>query len=106
MSIEYMETGYKTHVDRGFETASTHLKAAGVDLDIGGDREQHSRRMVDHVLELESERVPSVTAEMFAEAIAVADAVREAQGRGPVTSFRARDYWEVLKELIDGVSER
>lgn len=106
MDIEYMKTGYKTHVDRGFETASTHLKAAGVNLNIGADQEQHSRRMVDHILQLESEQVPSVTAEMFAESIAVANAIREAQGHGPVTTFRARDYWEILKELIDGVRER
>jgi hypothetical protein len=42
---------------------------------------------------------------MFAEAIAVADAIREAQGPRPVTSFAARDYWEV-KKLIDSVRER
>lgn len=106
MTIEYMETGYKAHVDRGFETAATHLEAAGVNMDVGGERELHSRRMVDHVLQLESERVPAVTAEMFAEAVAVADAIREAQGHGPVTSFRARDYWEILKELIGSVGER
>jgi hypothetical protein len=57
-------------------------------------------------LSLEPERVPAITAELFAEAITVADAVREAQGRGPVTSYRARDFWEILKELIDSVIEK
>jgi hypothetical protein len=61
--------------------------------------------MVEHILALEPERVPAVTAELFAEAIAVANAMRQTQGRGPVTSFRARDFWEILKDLIDSVLE-
>lgn len=36
----------------------------------------------------------------------VADTIREAGGRRPVTSFRARDYWEILNELVGGVRER
>ncbi|MEV8151050.1 hypothetical protein AB0O52_23300, partial [Arthrobacter sp. NPDC080073] len=59
-----------------------------------------------HILSLEAERVPAITAELFAEAIAVTDTVREAQGRGPVTSYRARDFWEILKELVDSVLDQ
>lgn len=106
MSILYMDEGFDPHMDRGFESASTRLEHSGLRLEPGGDTEQHSRELVRHILGLEPERVPAITAELFAEAIAVADAVREAQGRGPVTSYRARDFWEILKELIDSVLDQ
>jgi hypothetical protein len=106
MSIRYMDAGFDPHVDRGFDAASTRLEGAGLRQDQGGDTDRHSRELVRHILSLEPERVPAVTAELFAEAIAVANAVREAQGRGPVTSYRARDFWEILKELIDSVLEQ
>lgn len=50
--------------------------------------------------------VPGVTAELFAEAIAVANTLRQAQGKGPVTSFQGRDFWEILKDLVDSVLEQ
>lgn len=59
-----------------------------------------------NIFSLEPERVTAVTAELFAEALAVANAVRRAQGRGPVTSFRARDFREILKDLVDCVVEQ
>jgi hypothetical protein len=106
MAIQYMEGGFAPHVDRGFATAKTRLEPSRLDLDQNGETETQSRAMVEHVLALEPERVPAATAELFAEAIAVANAVRQAQGRGPVTSFRARDFWEILKDLIDSVHEQ
>jgi hypothetical protein len=106
MTIQYMDDGFAPHMDRGFASAKTRLEPSGLSLDQGGETEGHSRALVEHVLALEPERVPAVTAELFAEAIAVANAVRQAQGRGPVTSFRARDYWEILKDLIDSVLEQ
>jgi hypothetical protein len=106
MAIQYMDNGFGPHLDRGFATAKTRLEPGGLGLDRDGETEKHSRAMVEHVLAQEPERVPAITAELFAEAIAVADAVREAQGRGPVTSFRARDFWEILKDLIDSVLEQ
>lgn len=106
MTIQYMDDGFAPHVDRGFETARTRLEPSRLVGDLGGETAQHSRALVEHVLALEPERVPAVTAELFAEAIAVANAVRQAQGRGPVRSFRARDVWEILKDLIDGVLEQ
>ncbi|GAA5199875.1 hypothetical protein GCM10023346_40680 [Arthrobacter gyeryongensis] len=106
MSILYMDKGFGPHVDRGFESASTRLERSGLHPEPAGETEQHSRELVRHILTLEPERVPAVTAELFAEAIAIADTVREAQGRGPVTSYRARDFWEILKELIDSVLDQ
>lgn len=106
MPIRYMEKGLGAHVDRGLQAAAERLEPSMLVVDAGGDRGQHSRDMIEHVLALESERVPAVTAELFAEAIAVADAVREAEGKGPVNSFRARDFWEILKDLVDGVVEQ
>lgn len=106
MTIQYMDDGFAPHVDRGFATARTRLEPSRLAEDQDGDTAKHSRALVEHILALESERVPAVTAELFAEAIAVANAVRQAQGRGPVTSFRARDFWEVLKDLIDSVLEQ
>ncbi|MET3922450.1 hypothetical protein [Arthrobacter sp. UYEF20] len=106
MPVQYMEEGFGQHVNHGFDTASTRLERNGLHLDPGGDTEQHSRELVRHTLTLEPERVPAVTAELFAEAIVLADAVREAQGRGPVTSYRARDFWEILKELIGSVLDQ
>lgn len=106
MTIQYMEDGFAPHVARGFETAKTRLEPSRLGPDQGGETGKHSRAMVEHILALESERVPAVTAELFAETIAVANAVRQAQGRGPVTSFRARDFWEILKDLIDSVLEQ
>ncbi len=102
MTIQYMDDGFAPHMDRGFASAKTRLEPSRLSLDQGGETEGHSRALVEHVLALEPERVPAVTAELFAEAIAV----RQAQGRGPVTSFRARDYWEILKDLIDSVLEQ
>lgn len=93
-------------MDRGFQTAKTRLEPSRLDWDQDGESAKHSRALVEHILALEPERVPAVTAELFAEAIAVANAVRQAQGRGPVTSFRARDFWEILKDLIDSVLEQ
>jgi hypothetical protein len=101
-----MDNGFGPHVDRGLQAATARLEPSLLNVDSGGERGQHSRDMIEHILALESERVPAVTAELFAEAIAVADAVREAQGRGPVNSFRARDFWEILKDLIDSVLEK
>lgn len=106
MTIQYMEDGFAPHVDRGLETARTRLEPSRLGLDQGGEAEKHSRALVEHILALEPERVPAVTAELFVEAIAVANAVRQAQGRGPVTSFRARDFWEILKDLVDSVLEQ
>jgi len=106
MTIQYMDDGIVPHVDRGFATARTRLEPSKLGLVSGGEAEKHSRALVEHILALDPERVPAVTAELFAEAIAVANAVREAQGTGPVTSFRARDFWEILKDLIDSVLER
>ncbi|MDP9905391.1 MULTISPECIES: hypothetical protein [Arthrobacter] len=106
MSILYMDKGFGPHVDRGFESASTRLERSGLAPEPAGETERHSRELVRHILTLEPERVPAVTAELFAEAIAIADTVREAQGRGPVTSYRARDFWEILKELIDSVLDQ
>jgi len=106
MSIRYMDEGFGPHVDRGFDSASTRLERSGVRPDPGNDTDRHSRELVRHILSLEPERVPAVTAELFAEAIAVANAVRQAQGTGPVTSYRARDFWEILKELIDSVLDQ
>ena len=106
MTIQYMDDGFAPHVDRGFETARTRLEPSRLGLNRGGEAEKHSRAMVEHILAMEPERVPAVTAELFTEAIAVANTVRQAQGRGPVTSFRARDFWEILKDLIDSVLEQ
>ncbi|MDQ0822283.1 hypothetical protein QFZ79_000030 [Arthrobacter sp. V4I6] len=106
MSILYMEEGFGPHADRGFDSGSTRLERSGLRPDPGGNTDRHSRELVRHILSLEAERVPAVTAELFAEAIAVANAVRQAQGRGPVTSYRARDFWEILKELIDSVLDQ
>ncbi|MEW1823822.1 hypothetical protein AB0323_23965 [Arthrobacter sp. NPDC080031] len=106
MSILYMDQGFGPHVDRGFESASTRLEHSGLAPEREGETDRHSRELVRHILSLEAERVPAITAELFAEAIAVADTVREAQGRGPVTSYRARDFWEILKELIDSVLDQ
>lgn len=106
MRIQYMDDGVAPHVDRGFDTARTRLEPNRVSLDSGGEAEKHSRALVEHLLALEPERVPAVTAELFAEAVAVANALREAQGKGPVTSVRARDFWEILKDLVDSVLER
>ena len=106
MTIQYMDDGFAPHVDRGFDTAKARLEPSRLRTDRDGEIGKHSRAMVEHILSLESERVPAVTAELFAEAIAVANAVRQAQGRGPVTSLRARDFWEILKDLIDSVLEQ
>ncbi|WP_314195229.1 hypothetical protein [uncultured Arthrobacter sp.] len=106
MTIKYMDDGFAPHVDRGVASARSRLDAGAVGRDQGGEAEKHSRALVEHILALEPERVPAVTAELFAEAIAVANAVRQSQGRGPVTSFRARDFWEILKDLIDSVLEQ
>ena len=106
MTIQYMDDGFAPHVDRGLATARSRLDSGGAGWDQGGEAEKHSRAMVEHILALEPERVPAVTAELFAEAIAVANAMRQTQGRGPVTSFRARDFWEILKDLIDSVLEQ
>lgn len=106
MTIQYMDDGVTPHIDRGFETAKTRLEPSRLGWGQDSETVKHSRAMVEHILALEPERVPAVTAELFAEAIAVADAVRQAQGRGPVTSFRARDFWEILKDLIDSVLEQ
>jgi hypothetical protein len=106
MAIQYMDDGFAPHVDRGLATARTRLEPSRLDPDRNGEAEKHSRSMVEHILALEPERVPAVTAELFTEAIAIANAVRQAQGRGPVTSFRARDFWEILKDLIDSVLEK
>lgn len=105
MTIEYMDDGFAPHMDRGFEAARTRLQPGKLGRD-QGETDKHSRAMVEHILSLEPERVPAVTAELFAESIAVANAVRQAQGRGPVTSFRARDFWEILKDLVDSVVEQ
>lgn len=104
MTIQYMDEGFAPHVDRGLATARSRLDSGGAGP--GGEAEKHSRAMVEHILALEPERVPAVTAELFAEVIAVANAMRQAQGRGPVTSFRATDFWEILKDLIDSVLEQ
>jgi hypothetical protein len=106
MTIQYMDDGFAPHIDRGFETAKTRLEPSRLGLLQEEEAAKHSRAMVEHILALEPERVPAVTAEVFAEVIAVANAVRQAQGRGPVTSFRARDFWEILKDLIDSVLEQ
>jgi hypothetical protein len=106
MTIQYMDDGFAPHVDRGFETARARLEPSRLAWKPGDEAEKHSRAMVEHLLAMEPERVPAVTAELFTEAIAVANAVRQAQGRGPVTSFRARDFWEILKDLIDSVLEK
>jgi hypothetical protein len=106
MPIQYMDEGFGGYVKRGFQAASERLEPSKLEVDPGGERGQHSRSMVEHILALEAERVPAVTAELFAEAIAVADAVREDQGKGLVTSFRARDFWEILKELVDSVLDQ
>lgn len=106
MTIQYMNDGIAPHVDRGFTTARTRLEPSRLALNQGGEAEKHSRALVEHILALEPERVPAVTAELFVEAIAVANAVRQAQGKGPVTSFQARDFWENLKDLIDSVLEQ
>lgn len=106
MTIQYMDDGFAPHMDRGFASAKTRLEPSRLGWDQDGETEAHSRALVEHVPALEPERVPAVTAELFAEAIAVANAVRQAQGRGPVSSFRARDYWEILKDLIDSVLEQ
>jgi hypothetical protein len=106
MTIQYMNDGFAPHVDRGLATAQKRLEPSRLDFNHGGEAEKHSRAMVEHILAMEPERVPAVTAELFTEAIAVANAVRQAQGRGPVTSFRARDFWEILKDLIDSVLEQ
>jgi hypothetical protein len=105
MALQYMDDGFAPHVDRGFATAKTRLEPSRLSFQ-DDDTESHARAMVEHVLALEAERVPAVTAELFAEAVAVANAVRQAHGKGPVTSFRARDFWEVLKDLIDSVLEQ
>lgn len=106
MTIQYMNNGFAPHVDRGFEAATSRLEPSTLGWNQDGETAKHSRAMVEHILASEPERVPAVTAELFAEAIAVANAVRQAQGRGPVTSFRARDFWEILKDLIDSVVEQ
>lgn len=106
MTIQYMDDGFAPQVDRGLTTARSRLEPSRLSRDQGGETEKHSRAMVEHILALEPERVPAVTAELFTEAIAIANAVRKAQGRGPVTSFRARDFWEILKDLIDSVLEK
>ncbi|PNH85648.1 hypothetical protein [Arthrobacter sp. AFG20] len=106
MTIQYMDDGFAPHVDRGLAAARARLDSGAAGRDQGGEAERHSRAMVEHILALEPERVPAVTAELFAEAIAVANAVRQSQGRGPVTSFRARDFWEILKDLVDSVLEQ
>lgn len=105
MPIQYMDEGFGPYVDRGLAAAAERL-GPGKLVDPGGESEQQSRSLIEHILALEPERVPAVTAELFAEAIAVANAVRATQGRGTVTSFRARDYWEILKELIDSVLDQ
>lgn len=106
MTIQYMDDGFAPHVERGFETAKARLEPSRLNWNQDGDPAKHSRATVEYILALEAERVPAVTAELFSEAVAVANAVRQAQGRGPVTSFRARDFWEILKDLIDSVLEQ
>jgi hypothetical protein len=106
MPVQYMDEGFRPHMDRGFKAALIRLETSSLDVDPDGETAQHSRAMVEHVLTLESEPIPAVTAELFAEAIAVADAIREAQGKRPVTPARAGTFWEVLKELIDSVREQ
>lgn len=106
MTIQYMNDGIAPHVDRGFTTARACLEPSRLALDQGGETEKHSRALVEHILALEPERVPAVTAELFAEAIAVANTLRQAQGRGPITSFQGRDFWEILKDLVDSVLEQ
>ena len=106
MAIQYMDDGFAPHVDRGIDTAKTRLEPSRLSWDQDGEHVKHSRALVEHILALEPERVPAVTAELFAEAVTVANAVRQAQGRGPLTSFRARDFWEILKDLIDSVLEQ
>ncbi len=105
MPVQYMDKRFGPHVDQGLAAAANRLGPDGL-VDSDGENERQSRALIEHVLALESERVPVVTAELFAEAIAVANAVRLAQGRGTVTSFRARDFWEILKELIDCVLDQ
>jgi hypothetical protein len=79
MTIQYMDDGFAPHVDRGLASARLRLDAAAAGRDQGGEAEKHSRALVEHILALEPERVPAVTAELFAEAIAVANAVRQSQ---------------------------
>lgn len=105
-ATQYMDEGFGPHIEHGLESAAARLQSSGLALDGGGETEKHPRALVKHTLSLEPERVPAITAELFAEVITVADAVREAQGRGPVTAYRARDFWEILKELIDSVIEK
>jgi hypothetical protein len=105
MSIHYMDEGFGPYADRGFDAASAHLERNGLHLAPGRDTEQHSRDIVKHTLSLEPERVPAITAELFAEAIAIAGAAREAHGKGPVNANRAQSYWESLKELIDSIHD-
>ncbi len=105
MPIQYIDKRFGPHVDRGLTDAANRLGPDGL-VDPDGENEQQSRALIEHILALEPERVPAVTAELFAEAIAVANAVRHAQGRGTVTSFRARDFWEILKELVDSVLDQ
>lgn len=106
MSIRYMDDGFGPYADRGFDAASAHLESNGLHLEPGGDTEQHSRELVKHTLSLEPERVPAITAELFAEAIAIAGAAREAHGKAPVTPYRAQSYWETLKELVDSIHDQ
>jgi hypothetical protein len=105
-TIQYLNDGISPHVDRGFATARTRLEPSRLALDQGGETEKHSRALVEHILALEPERVPAVTAGLFAEAIAVANTLRQTQGKGPVESFQSRDFWEILKDLIDSVLEQ
>lgn len=67
MTTQYMEDGFAPHVDRGFATARTRLEPSRLVGDQGGETAQHSRALVKHILALEPERVPAVTAELFAE---------------------------------------
>jgi hypothetical protein len=106
MPIQYMDEGFRPHMDRGFKAASALLEPSSVGLDLDGETAQRSRAMVQHVLALESEPVPAVTAELFAEVITVAGAIREAQGRRLVSPSRAGAFREILKELIDSIRER
>lgn len=90
MALHHMDDGFGSYADRGFDAASAHLESNGVHLEPGGDTERHSRELVKHTLSLEPERVPAITAELFAEAIAIAGVAREAHGKRPVTPPRAR----------------
>lgn len=67
MAIQYMDDGFGPHVDRGFATAKTRLEPSRLSFHQDDETESHARAMVEHVLALEAERVPAVTAELFAE---------------------------------------